>query len=79
MCVGVLERVLAWCLIVPLTRSLTPAAARCAVMRCAGVSGPIAFDSKGDLLPHDGVYITITFDPKTGEMVFGNTVDLPDF
>jgi hypothetical protein len=44
-----------------------------------GVSGPIAFDSKGDLIPHDGVYITITFDTKTGQMVFGDSIDLPDF
>lgn len=44
-----------------------------------GVSGPIAFDSKGDLIPHDGVYITITFDPKTGQMVFGDSINLPDF
>lgn len=75
-----LDRVLACCLIImTLTRLLAPAAARCAVLCCAGVSGPIAFDSKGDLIPHDGVYITMTFDPKTGEMVPGDPIDLPDF
>lgn len=44
----------------------------------AGVSGPIAFDSKGDLVPHDGVYVRVTFDPKTGDMVMGDPIDLPD-
>jgi hypothetical protein len=53
-------------------------ATACVLSLSAGVSGPIAFDSKGDLVPHDGVYVRVTFDPKTGDMVMGDPIDLPD-
>lgn len=43
----------------------------------AGVSGPVAFDAKGDLKPHNGVYITAKFDPTNAQLVLGKAVPLP--
>jgi hypothetical protein len=42
----------------------------------AGVSGPIAFDSKGDLLAHNNSYVSVSFHPKTGKEVFGSPIRL---
>lgn len=43
----------------------------------AGVSGPIAFDKHGDLVPHNDTYITVTWDTKTGKMQPGKSLPLP--
>jgi hypothetical protein len=37
----------------------------------------VAFDSKGDLVPHDDTYIKITFDPTTGQQRNMGSIDLP--
>jgi len=41
------------------------------------VSGPIAFDKHGDLVPHNDTYITVTWDTKTGRMQPGKSLPLP--
>lgn len=53
-----------------------PSAPTFPALASTGVSGPIAFDTKGDLLPHDNTYIMATFDPKSGRLKPGPAIRL---
>lgn len=41
-----------------------------------GVSGAIAFDSKGDMLPNNDTYVQVKFDAKTGAQQMGPSIPL---
>lgn len=43
----------------------------------AGATGHVEFNSKGDLIAHNGSYLEITFDTKTGELNEGRPLPMP--
>jgi hypothetical protein len=42
----------------------------------AGMTGPVEFDSQGDLVAHDGSYVKVTFDTETGQLQWGEALPL---
>lgn len=42
----------------------------------AGMTGPVEFDSKGDLVAHNGTYVKATFDTKTGQLQLGGPLPM---